>query len=119
MLKKSNLAAAIAAAALATAALASPASALPIDQVTLDSPGHEFQFGDERLVRRRRRARSTRRARLERERQRQTSVRPQIDGDLCLQSTVAEARVAVVYHDSAAGRSRSSPRARGPETAAR
>lgn len=99
MLKKSNLAAAIAAAALATAALASPASALPIDQVTLDSPGHEFQFGESGSCA----AGVAPGAPAEldwNESANGNSIRPEIDGDLCLQSTNAEARVAVVYHDS-------------------
>ena len=98
MLKKSNLAAAIAAAALATAALASPASALPIDQVTLDSPGHEFQFGESGSCA----AGVAPGAPAEldwNESANENSIRPEIDGDLCLQSTNAEARVAVVYHE--------------------
>jgi hypothetical protein len=98
MLKKSNVAAAIAAAALAAAALASPASAQPIDLVTLDSPGHEFQFGESGSCS----AGAAPGAPAEvdwNESANGNSVRPEIDGDLCLQNTNAEARVAVVYHD--------------------
>ncbi len=93
MLKKSNLAAAIAAAALATAALASPAFA---DPVTLDT-GFEFQLGDYNTCSPGLAPGAP--ADLDwNENAAQTSVRPQIKGNLCLQSTSAEARVAVVYH---------------------
>ena len=95
MLKKSYIAAAIAAAALVSAA---PASAQPIDLVTLDSPGHEFQFGESGSCASG--AAPGAPARLDwNESANGASIRPEIDGDLCLQNTSAEARVAVVYHD--------------------
>ena len=97
MLKKSNIASAIAAAALAAAALAAPASALPIDQVILDSANHEFQFGAQGSCSPG--AAPSAPAVLDwNESANGQSVRPEIDGDLCLQDTNAEARVSVVYH---------------------
>jgi hypothetical protein len=94
MLKKSIFAAAIAAAALVSAA---PASALPIDQVILNSAGNEFQLGA--LGSCSPGAAPGAPAVLDwNESANGQSVRPEIDGDLCLQNTNAEARVAVVYH---------------------
>jgi hypothetical protein len=96
MLKKSYIAAVIAAAALVSAA---PASAQPIDLVTLDSPGHEFQFGESGSCSAG--AAPSAPAELDwNESANGNSVRPEIDGDLCLQNTNAEARVAVVYHNA-------------------
>jgi hypothetical protein len=94
MLKKSHIAAVIAAAALVSAA---PASALPIDQVILDTADHEFQFGDQGSCSPG--AAPSAPAVLDwNESANGQSVRPAIEGDLCLQDTNAEARVAVVYH---------------------
>ena len=96
MFRKSNIAAVLVTAGLASAALASPASALPIDQFTLDTG--TFQYG----------ANGSCAAGLPpggpgdlnwRENLNQTTIAPYLDGDLCLQGTNAQVRMAVDYHD--------------------
>jgi hypothetical protein len=93
MLKKSHIAAAVAAASLATGALASTAFA---DPVTIDT-GSEYQLGDYGSCSPGA-APSAPAELLWHENANGTSIRPEINGDLCLQDTSAEARVAVVLH---------------------
>ena len=98
MFKKSTIAAAFAAAALASAALASTAAAQPIDNVTIDTLNHEFSFGGNGACVAG--AAPSAPGELDwRENAGQTTIAPRLDGDLCLHSTNAEARMAVLYHD--------------------
>jgi hypothetical protein len=97
MLKKSRIAAALAAAALASAALASSAAATPIDQVTLDTPGHEFSFGNNCAPG----LAPALPGELDwQENAAQTTIKPRLRGQLCLQGTNSQARMSVVYHDA-------------------
>ena len=95
MFKKFNIAVAIATAAIASTALATPASATP-DPVTLNSAGNTFQFGnacapgqppflDGVLV----------------WRTIGNTGAPLLNGTLCLQNTMSQARLRVIYHDAA------------------
>ena len=97
MSRKSNLAAALAAAALGAAALASPASAQPIDNFTLDTPNHKFSFGNGCAAGQ---PPATNGALDWNLSPGGGAVSPQVIGTLCLQSTNAQARLHVIYHDA-------------------
>ena len=97
MFRKRNLAGAAVAAAIASAALAGPAAAAPIDPVTIDTPGHTFQFGNGCAVG----AAPATNGNVDwRYNPAGTNSAPQISGTLCLQGTNALARMAVTYHDA-------------------
>jgi hypothetical protein len=97
MFRKSNLAAALAAAVLGAVALASPASAQPIDNFTLDTANHKFSFGNGCAAGSGPATNGTLDWNLSAG---GGAVSPQLIGTLCLQSTTADARLHVIYHDA-------------------
>jgi hypothetical protein len=102
--------AAIVTAIVVSAALAVPALASPNDPVAaIDGPNHTYQFGGGCASG----AAPAAGGNIDwRENGAQTTVAPRLTGDLCLQNTMAEFRVALEYRDNAhalIGRYTSSP----------